>query len=196
MAEVVNENRPKRIRTTLSRLKRRNRKLRAHLAQYRRWTLASGGAALCVMAVLGFVVVSQEPPEPVLLGRGEAGVRADSVAASDSLTLADSLSAPEGAGSEAGSGEASYYGNELAGRPTASGEPFDPEGLTAAHRTLPLGSRVRVTNVRNGKSVVVRINDRGPFTGSRVIDVSRGAASRLGMLGAGTALVRLHLLDR
>ena len=97
-------------------------------------------------------------------------------------------------GRAAGSGNASYYGDELRGRPTASGEAFDPEGYTAAHRSLPLGSRLRVTNVGNGRSVVVRVNDRGPYAGDRVIDVSKQAARALGMLGGGTARVRLELL--
>ncbi|WP_183635508.1 septal ring lytic transglycosylase RlpA family protein [Phyllobacterium endophyticum] len=68
---------------------------------------------------------------------------------------------------------------------TASGERMNPSALTAAHRTLPLGSRVKVTNQRNGKTVVVRINDRGPFVRGRMIDLSKGAASRLGFIGAG-----------
>ncbi|MCA1748833.1 MAG: septal ring lytic transglycosylase RlpA family protein [Parasphingopyxis sp.] len=93
-----------------------------------------------------------------------------------------------------GGGEASYYGRELAGNRTASGEIFDPSGLTAAHRTLPMGSRVRVTHRRNGRSVVVRINDRGPFHGNRVIDLSEGAARQIGMVGAGRAQVGLELL--
>lgn len=68
---------------------------------------------------------------------------------------------------------------------TASGERMNPAGLTAAHRTLPLGSKVKVTNQRNGKSLVVRINDRGPFIKGRVLDLSKGAAGRLGFIGAG-----------
>jgi rare lipoprotein A len=68
---------------------------------------------------------------------------------------------------------------------TASGERMNPSALTAAHRTLPLGSRVKVTNQRNGKTVVVRINDRGPFVRGRMIDLSKGAASRIGFIGAG-----------
>src|SRR3712207_3406 len=91
-----------------------------------------------------------------------------------------------------GQGEASYYGHELAGNRTASGERFDPYGLTAAHRTLPLGTRLRVTNVANGKSVIVRINDRGPFVRSRLIDVSLGAAREINMVRAGKAQVRLE----
>lgn len=94
-----------------------------------------------------------------------------------------------------GRGEASYYGSELAGNPTASGEPFDPAKLTAAHRTLPLGSQVRVTNLRNGETVVVRINDRGPFHGNRILDLSRRAAQRIGMLTRGKARVKIELLE-
>ncbi len=93
-----------------------------------------------------------------------------------------------------GQGTASYYGRELAGNRTASGERFNPNGLTAAHRTLPLGTRLRVTNVANGRSVIVRVNDRGPFVGKRVIDVSLGAAREIQMIRSGTAQVRLELV--
>lgn len=88
-------------------------------------------------------------------------------------------------------GRASYYGNESGSR-TASGEHFNPNGLTAAHRTFPLGTRVHVTNLANGKSVVVRINDRGPaaWTG-RIIDLSKGAARALGFIKAGIAKVSI-----
>jgi len=92
-------------------------------------------------------------------------------------------------------GMASYYGNELAGNRTANGERFDPGQLTAAHRSLPFGSMVRVTNTSNGDSVVVRINDRGPFSRGRVIDVSQAAAREIGMHRSGTARVKLALLD-
>lgn len=101
----------------------------------------------------------------------------------------------EDAGEHVGDGEASYYGNELAGNRTASGERFNPAALTAAHRTLPLGSKIRVTNKGNGKSVVVRINDRGPFIKHRLIDVSLAAAKRIDMIRAGKARVRLELLS-
>ena len=96
---------------------------------------------------------------------------------------------------EIGGGMASYYGNELAGNRTASGERFNPSLLTAAHRSLPFGSRVRVTNISNGDSVIVRINDRGPFSPGRVIDVSHSAAREIGMHRSGTARVKLALLD-
>jgi rare lipoprotein A len=93
-----------------------------------------------------------------------------------------------------GQGEASYYGNELAGNRTASGERFNPHGLTAAHRSLPLGTKLRVTNLANGMSVIVRVNDRGPFVRSRIIDVSLGAARQIRMVGSGHAQVKLEIL--
>jgi rare lipoprotein A len=95
-------------------------------------------------------------------------------------------------------GIASFYGHGdgFAGRPTATGERFNPNGMTAAHRSLPFGTRVRVTNTRNGRSVVVRINDRGPFARGRVIDLSTGAARVLGMIGSGIAPVRIEVLGR
>jgi rare lipoprotein A len=91
-------------------------------------------------------------------------------------------------------GVASYYGHELAGNRTASGERFNPSAMTAAHRSLPLGTRLRVTNKSNGESVVVRINDRGPFAKSRLIDLSLGAAREIGMLRTGTARVSVEIL--
>jgi rare lipoprotein A len=91
-------------------------------------------------------------------------------------------------------GTASWYGEEFQGRRTSSGEPYDMYGMTAAHRTLPLPTFVEITNLDNGKRVVVRVNDRGPFHGGRLIDVSYAAAHRLGMLGHGTARVRVRAL--
>ncbi|MFW5972533.1 MAG: septal ring lytic transglycosylase RlpA family protein [Bacteroidota bacterium] len=93
-----------------------------------------------------------------------------------------------------GNGEASFYGAAFAGRPTANGEIFDPGLLTAAHPSLPFGSTVRVTNKANGKTVTVRINDRGPFAKNRIIDLSQEAASRIGMIQSGTATVTLELV--
>ena len=91
-----------------------------------------------------------------------------------------------------GEGVASFYGAELAGNRTASGERFNPNAMTAAHRTLPLGTKVRVTNKANGKSIVVRINDRGPFSKGRIIDLSRGAAEKISMVRSGTARVTIE----
>lgn len=92
-------------------------------------------------------------------------------------------------------GLASWYGKKHQGKRTASGEVFDQKKFTAAHRSLPWGSLVKLTNLANGKSVEVRINDRGPFTKGRIIDVSRAAASVLGMVESGVARVQLELLS-
>lgn len=91
-------------------------------------------------------------------------------------------------------GQASWYGRHHHGKRTASGEIYDMNKLTAAHRTLPLGTRVLVTNLENGRSVEVRVNDRGPFARSRVIDLSYAAARRLGAVGAGVIRVGLKIL--
>src|SRR5262249_36521843 len=91
-------------------------------------------------------------------------------------------------------GTASFYSHSFQGRKTASGEIYDEQELTAAHRTLPFGTRVRVTNVKNNRSVVVRVTDRGPSNHRRVIDVSRHAADLLGFVEAGTARVHLEVI--
>lgn len=101
-------------------------------------------------------------------------------------------SAPAEADVTARCGKASWYA--LYSR-TASGEMMNPNLLTAAHRSLPFGTRVEVTNLANGKSVVVRINDRGPFIKGRVIDVSKGAAKKIGMIRSGVARVKVIALD-
>jgi rare lipoprotein A (RlpA)-like double-psi beta-barrel protein len=93
-------------------------------------------------------------------------------------------------------GVASFYGGSFHGRRTASGVRYDMNGLTAAHRTLPFGTRVRVTHLGNGRSVEVRINDRGPFIGGRIIDLSRGAAGVIGMHQSGVARVKVTVLGR
>jgi rare lipoprotein A len=93
-------------------------------------------------------------------------------------------------------GIASWYGYDGSGNKTASGERYNPEGLTAAHRSLPMGTKIRVTNTRNGRSVVVRINDRGPYIRGRIVDLSAGAARLLGMIGSGIAPVSLEVLGK
>jgi rare lipoprotein A len=91
-------------------------------------------------------------------------------------------------------GQASYYSAAFHNRQTASGERYSKYAMTAAHRTLPFGTRVRVTHIGNGRSIVVRINDRGPFVEGRIIDLSYAAARKLGMVREGVAKVRLELL--
>lgn len=94
------------------------------------------------------------------------------------------------------SGVASYYADKFNGRRTANGETFNNTALTAAHKTLPFGTLVEVTNMRNGKKVVVRVNDRGPYSHARVIDLSKTAARQLGMHNSGTAKVKLAVLNK
>jgi len=93
------------------------------------------------------------------------------------------------------SGMASYYGEAHAGNRTASGERFNPDEMTAAHRSLPFGTRLRVTDPSTGRSVIVRINDRGPFHKSRILDLSEAAARELGIVRRGRALVEIALAD-
>jgi len=93
-------------------------------------------------------------------------------------------------------GMASYYADQFHGRPTASGQIFDMNALTAAHRTLPLGTTVRVTSLDTGKSVEVLVNDRGPFVKGRVIDLSKGAAEKIGLAERGIGLVKIEVISR
>lgn len=91
-------------------------------------------------------------------------------------------------------GMASYYGDEFHGKKTASGELYDKGAYTCAHRTLPFGTRVRVTNLKNKKSVLVRVNDRGPWVKGRIIDLSYAAAQDLGMIADGVIRVKINIL--
>ncbi|HZT68735.1 MAG TPA: septal ring lytic transglycosylase RlpA family protein [Terriglobia bacterium] len=92
-------------------------------------------------------------------------------------------------------GWASWYGQEFQGLPTASGPPFDMNAMTCAHRTLPLGTMVRITNLVTFNAVILKVNDRGPFVRGRILDVSRAAAERLGFLGAGLTPVRIEIVS-
>lgn len=92
-------------------------------------------------------------------------------------------------------GMASYYHDSFHGRKTASGQRYNKNRLTAAHKTLPLGTKIRVTDTRTGRSIVVKVNDRGPYARGRVIDLSREAASELGMIGKGVSRVELNVLS-
>ncbi len=102
----------------------------------------------------------------------------------------------ESNGEHLGTGQASYYSQEFSGRRTASGEKFNPGGLTAAHRTARFGSLIKVTHLGNGREVTVRVNDRGPFVKGRIIDLSYGAAQKIGLHRSGTARVSLILISK
>lgn len=104
--------------------------------------------------------------------------------------------APAAPVAEAGDGKVAWYGRKFAGRKTANGERFDPDALTMAHKTLPFGTLVRVTNSKNNKSVVVRVNDRGPMTSNRVGDVSQAAARKLQMTRAGEVDAKLEVVGK
>jgi rare lipoprotein A len=102
--------------------------------------------------------------------------------------------APAAAATEAAQGKVAHYGAKFNGRKTASGEVFNSNAMTMAHKTLPFGTRVKVTNVANGKSVVVRVNDRGPSTPDRVGDLTTGAARKIGMTKAGVVEAKLEVV--
>ena len=92
-------------------------------------------------------------------------------------------------------GNASWYGKAFHGKKTASGESFDMHGFTGAHRDLPFGTKVKVRNLRNGKEVIVEVNDRGPFVKSRIIDLSRAAATAIGLVGRGIVRVSIEVIS-
>ena len=92
-------------------------------------------------------------------------------------------------------GIASYYADKFHGRTTANGEIFDMNGLTAAHKTIPFGTKLRVRNLSNNRTVIVKVNDRGPFVGDRIIDLSKGAAEELDMIRTGTAEVEIVVVE-
>ncbi len=131
------------------------------------------------IATLGLIMAAA----PLTLAPGQTGPGLAQASASEKTRVAKTISGP-----------ASWYGGKFHGRTTANGERYDMNEMTAAHRSLPFGTQVRVTNERNGRSVVVRINDRGPFVGNRVIDLSRGAAAAVGMVRSGVAPVRIDVL--
>ena len=117
-------------------------------------------------------------------------------ATTSAASAAKSRAAPAAATGDAMSGTAAWYGRKFNGRKTASGQRFNASALTAAHPSLPFGSRVKVTNTKNKRSVVVVINDRGPSTPGRIVDVSQAAAQRLGFTRAGTTEVTLEVVGK
>lgn len=148
-------------------------------------SFAAFGAAAALVATLGLAGeargrATQETP---VVGR----------AASQQVFVPADHEAPT-TGREIRGGEASYYHDSLAGNPTASGKPYRPAALTAAHQTLPLGTKVRVTDADSGRSVVVEVNDRGPFAKDRVIDLSRAAARQIGLIQRGHGEVELEVI--
>jgi rare lipoprotein A len=143
----------------------------------RPWAL--GAAALALLVYGGVVIQDAGRPAP------------PPQAAKTAVTAKAAPKWSAGPADRSYRGQASWYGSDFQGSPTASGEPFNMNALTAAHRTLPLGSYARVKNLDNGRSVVVRINDRGPHARRRTIDLSYAAAREIEMVAAGTAPVEV-----
>jgi rare lipoprotein A len=155
-------------------------------ARRRTSSFAAFGAAAALVATLGLAGEARgraTQAEAPVVGR----------AASQQVFVPAGHEAPS-AGREIRGGEASYYHDSLAGNPTASGTPYRPGALTAAHQTLPLGTKVRVTDPASGRSVVVEVNDRGPFAKHRVIDLSRAAARQIGLIQRGHGKVELEVV--
>lgn len=197
------ELRPGRRQRLRSGVARRIVRLRHDVRRYRRLSAVLSVLAALALTLAGVSLAADDGPDAVPLGRGVAGVeRIDPGVASgedvvdvpeDQVPPAPAEEAP--AAESLGEGSASYYHDTLEGRSTASGEPYRGTALTAAHRSLPFGSKVRVTSLADGRSVVVRVNDRGPFAAGRVIDLSRSAAQKIGLLSRGHGRVRLELLN-
>ena len=150
---------------------------------------------LLLMALLLGPSVGASPSGEEFLVEDITEIR-DAITIQDVRTVAPVRPRPASKLIEVVQGAASWYGPGFYGRTTANGERFSKGTLTAAHRTLPFGTKVRVTNLSNGRSVVVRINDRGPFKYHRVIDLAHGAASQLQMMQAGEVPVKLEILAR
>jgi len=156
-------------------------------APVRRRTPFWAAPALLLSAYMGSVIADPDPRAEV-----EASLAGRAAGSITSALVRPFRRGPEGdPAGEPARGVASWYGSEFHGLPTASGDPFDMHALTAAHRTLPLGSRARVTNLENGETVEVQINDRGPHAQRRLIDLSYGAAQELAMVNDGSALVEV-----
>lgn len=155
----------------------------------KKWILISFAALFAI----GCGLQAAARPAPSAANDSSKSAKSSSASTSRTDTKAKPKSAP--ARGKVLKGKASYYSDSLAGRSTANGEPYDPKKLTAAHLELPFGTMVRVTRVDNGKQVVVRINDRGPYGGrGRIIDLSRRAAERLDMIRAGVVDVEVEIL--
>lgn len=161
----------------------------------RRKALAWAFAGLIGLAPLAASTAAPEAPQPATSTAVVELVPLQPAAEIVPAPVIDAVPAPSAPQQTVvGRGSASYYAAKFDGRRTASGERFSNTAMTAAHRTLPFGTLVRVTNVANGRSVVVRINDRGPFSAGRMIDVSRAAADELGLVARGHGTVELALI--
>ena len=146
--------------------------------------------AIGASALLAWASLSQAQPASAPEPAAAPVAPAASEAPAASAAPAEAAPAPD-----AMEGKIAYYGHKFAGRKTASGQRFNPNALTMAHKTLPFGTQVRVTNLKNDKSVVVRVNDRGPTTPDRIGDLSLAAARKIGMVRSGVVDARLEVVS-
>jgi rare lipoprotein A len=146
-------------------------------------------AAICIMIVSAFLGCASTPrfAERPSRSQEQSSPREHESAQPEQASAEKPLLTLEGV--------ASYYADDFHGKQTSNGETFDMNSLTAAHRTFPFGTKIRVTNLENAKTVIVRVNDRGPFKEGRMIDLSRGAAVAIDLIRTGTARVRLEVLE-
>jgi len=149
---------------------------------------------LGAMATIARIIISRRQGRPISLPKFTRVVSLLSIMAT--LSLTSPVLADESKVVAVLSGNASWYGPGFNGKKAASGQIFDENAMTAAHRSLPFGTQVRVINQANGKSVVVRINDRGPFHKRRIIDLSKAAAAAIGIQRAGVGAVRLEVMGK
>ena len=152
---------------------------------------------LCRTAVQVAVVLSLLPiPMAVVAAEAAANDEGRAPAKAHRRAAAATKTSSKTASTDTTRGKASYYARSLAGKKTASGERYDPDAMTAAHRTLPLGTQLKVTNPKTDKSVVVTVNDRGPVPKDRMVDLSNAAAKELGMTKSGTAQVETEVVGK
>ena len=164
--------------------------------QVRKQMFAAGLALMMGLSLSSMPVVAKESTsKKVIKTKAVSATQKGSKNSISGQVYKTSYSPTDAKAKLASSGVASYYGPGFHGRRTANGERFDMHAMTAAHRTLPFGTQVKVTNLANGKSTIVRVNDRGPYAHGRVIDLSVAAAKAIGSAGSGTARVSLEVLN-
>ena len=165
--------------------------------QIRKQMLATGLGLVMGLSFMSTSVVAKETTSKKVTQVKKAVPATNNVAKNSTSrqVIKTSYSPNNAATKMAQSGVASYYGPGFHGRRTANGETFNMHAMTAAHRTLPFGTQVKVTNLANGKSTIVRVNDRGPYAHGRIIDLSVAAAKHIGSTNSGTARVTLEVLN-
>lgn len=161
----------------------------------RKHTLAAGMGLMMGLSLLSAPAVAKENAAKAATKKAVPAVQNVGKSSISGQVHKTSYSLGGASASVAQSGVASYYGPGFHGRRTANGETFNMNAMTAAHRTLPFGTQLKVTNLSNGRTAIVRVNDRGPYAHGRIIDLSVAAAKQIGSTGSGTARVTLEVLN-